>query len=74
MLEYNPNLPSAYVTISRILVKMNKLDDSLELLLKARGTEFYKEKHFKNSIDWEIEDVEEKMGRGYKYKPKKTPS
>lgn len=56
---------------SRILVKMNKLDEAIKVLNTSKQLSIYeKDKRFKDSVDIALEDVLNKKKNGYIYKPR----
>ena len=57
---------------SQLLVKMNRLDEAINVLLPNRELEHYKyDKIFRESIENTIADIQKKKERGYIYKPRK---
>ena len=56
---------------SRILVKMNTLDEAIKVLNTSKQLSIYeKDKRFKDSVDIALEDVLNKKKNGYIYKPR----
>ncbi len=79
-----PEHPSAYRGKANILIKQNKLDECLLWVKSLKKLQYYKIKTYKNEIGQTIKDdffnftvndlisdIEEKISKGYKYKPKK---
>lgn len=68
-LEYQENFQVPYLDIANIYRKKNNLQESLKIMNKAKSSVYYKN-DFKVVIDEKIKDYEEKIKKGYKYKPK----
>jgi tetratricopeptide (TPR) repeat protein len=83
--KLDPSIPSAYVFIAQVLVKMNKLDKAIEVIQKAKNSRYYApiktisqfdgkiyyDDTFKIVIDNYLEDLKIKKEKGYVYRPRK---
>lgn len=83
-IELTPFFQSGYIDKSKVLVKLNKKEEALELLKGTRSSKYYtpystKEyewqteqinDNFKYSIENNIKDIEKKIEKKYKYKTK----
>lgn len=81
--SHNPHFAYYNVCIANVYVKKGSYDDALDILYKTRLTKYYKtysyitcdgqryiNTDFIDAIDTAIIDVENKMKRGYKYRPR----
>ena len=80
--QLTPFWPAPYVKTAQVLVKMNKLDEALEVLHAAQNTDYYpphkwvhpidrtleEDTSFAEVIDRYVADVEGKLARGYVYR------
>ena len=84
LIDIFPEHPSAYRGKYECLLKQNKLDECLEWIKKVKKSKYYKiyykntilntktkDSWFKDTIDNILNDIEEKIKKGYKYKPRK---
>ena len=69
-IELEPEFEGVYIDVSNIYVKMNKLEIALDFLEKTKSLPFYKDS-FKNTIEIHIDDIKQKIKKGYVYKPRK---
>jgi len=83
--ELDPSVPSVYIHIAQVYVKMNNLDEAIRVLNKAKNSKYYTptkitdsldgsvyyDNTFKITIDNYLKDLKEKKKRGYVYKPRK---
>lgn len=71
-----PNMPAAYVSIAQTMLKMRQLPLAIEFLRSTKNTKYYREplfgSCFKTTIDSKLADFEEKLKRGYVYRPRKN--
>lgn len=84
-LDLDYSVPSTYIHVAKLYVKMNDLDKAIELLEKAKKSKYYKPKKvtmpldgktyyddtFKKVIDNYLEDLKKKKEKGYIYRPRK---
>lgn len=80
-----PFYSTALVGAARVLIKMNKLDNAIALLEKAKQNQYYQPRQyklafnnkeyfddaFKKIVDSELADAIEKKSKGYVYRPRK---
>lgn len=76
--DIRPEYPAAYVHIATVLSKMNRLDEAIEFLGKAKTTRYYNEPAFGSCfntvIDSYLSKFENKKARGYVYRPRHRKS
>jgi len=84
-IQFYPSCPLDIVNASKVIVKMNKLQDAMCFLENYRHTPYYAPKKtvseldgtvyfddwYKRAIDHAIMDVVEKINKGYVYRPRK---
>lgn len=83
--ELTPFWPASYCHICSIFMKQNKLNEAMEVYLAAKRSPYYKpikfktvlgdsytEDTFKKVIDSHIIELQEKIDKGYVYKPRKN--
>lgn len=83
--ELTPFWSAPYCHICSILVKQNKLDEAMLILVAAKKSPYYKpikyktllgdsytEDTFKKVIDNQIDELQVKIDKGYVYKPRKS--
>lgn len=66
-----PYSPSNVVKMANVLVKKNELNNALLILENAKDSNYYKLLEFSSVIDKYILDIQEKIDRGYIYRPRK---
>lgn len=66
-----PYSPSNLIKMSNILVKKNELNNALSLLQNSKNSIYYKLPEFASAINKTILDIQNKMEKGYVYKPRK---
>lgn len=81
--KIDPSNQIIYCCIARVYSKMNKLDESINILRKAKSSKYYKinattilnkvykDDTFAKVIDSYLKDYEDKKERGYIYRPRK---
>lgn len=85
--ELAPFWPSPYCHICDVLVKQNKLNEAMKTYISARKSPYYKpikykdllgtshtDDTFKKVIEAKIIELQEKLDKGYVYKPRKKKS
>lgn len=69
-IDISYNTPTR-INESKILVKMGKFDEAIDVLETRRKLDVYKnDKQYKYAIDKTIEEIKKKKERGYVYKPR----
>lgn len=66
-----PNFPAPIIRLSDMYVKKNQLDKAKSILESATHSEAYEDDDFRSSIDKCLLDINEKIFKGYVYKPRK---
>lgn len=73
-LKLTPSFPSPYIEIARIMRKKNQIDLAIQFLKAVRKTKHYQnpcsETHFRIVIDSHLSELENKLEKGYMYKPR----
>lgn len=70
-IDISYNTPTR-INESKILVKMGKLDEAIEVLNTRKKLDVYKnDNQYRYAIDKAIEDIKKKKEKGYTYKPRK---
>jgi tetratricopeptide (TPR) repeat protein len=82
--ELAPFWPAPYCQMCAILIKKNELDEAMKLYLASKKSQYYKpfkfksvlgetytEDTFQKVIDSHISELQEKINKGYIYKPRK---
>lgn len=69
-----PNMPAAYVSIAKVMKKMNQLTTAIQFLKAVKKTSYYQNPAFgscfNTTVDSYLSDFENKLARGYVYKPR----
>ena len=65
-----PEFEGVYIDVSNIYVKMNNLETALNFLEETKSLPFYKDT-FKSTVEIHIDDIKQKIKKGYVYKPRK---
>ena len=68
-IECTPFFQSGYIGASKVLVKLDKKEEALELLLSTKKSKYYKH-DFKIVIEENIKEIEKKIEKDYKYRPR----
>ncbi|SDP30143.1 TPR repeat-containing protein [Paenibacillus sp. yr247] len=83
-LDLNESIPSIYCNLAQVYSKMNKLEESINILEQGKRSKYYEIKHFKTPlgdavkddtfvivIDKHLREYKDKLAKGYIYKPRK---
>ena len=67
----SPHMQSYVISLANVYVKKNQLEKAKNVLESATSSEAYKDAGFRTAIDKNLLDINEKITRGYVYKPRK---
>lgn len=78
-IKKDPHDPLYHVWLANTMVKMNEIDEALNVLYEYRKTDAYKSgkvmtfigNQTMKQLDYTIKDIETKKARGYVYRPRK---
>ena len=68
-IQCTPFFQFGYIDASKVLVKLDKKEEALKLLLSTKKSKYYKYE-FKDVIKKNVEEIKKKIERNYKYKPR----
>ena len=69
--SFSPHNQSFIINLSNVYVKKNQLEKAKDIFEAATHSEAYKDEGFRTAIDKYLIDINDKIKRGYIYRPRK---